>query len=258
MAVKWTKSQERVNRLELRRLYVHENKTIGEIADILNVGQTTVYDRLIRLNVPIDRSKKQKHNNRRSDIVLPNRYSDTLAEFIGILLGDGHLTPTQVTVTLGTKDEYVDFVKDMVSKLFRIQSKYMTAPQNAHIVYFGSTVAVKWLLSMGMVFNKVKQQVDVPSWIFSKKNYMRAAVRGLMDTDGSVYLLRSGVQMSFTNCSKPLLESFRRMLMQLNFCPSKISGHRVYLTKQGDLRRYFQTIGFHNQKHTKRFLQFSG
>lgn len=257
MAKKWTKTQEQEKYRELKCLYIDENKPIGEIARILNLGQTTVYDRLVRLGVPMDRSKKRGFNNQRSDIILPTRYSGILAEFIGILLGDGHLTPTQVTVTLGKKDEYVEYVIRIIHMLFRIYPKHMITPQAGHVIYFGSTFVVRWLLSMGLVFNKVKYQVDLPPWVFSKKSFMKAAVRGLMDTDGSVYSLRSGMQMSFTNRSKPLLISFRRMLLQLNFYPSKISGCRVYLTKQGDLRRYFQVIGFSNKKHINRFLQFN-
>lgn len=104
MARKWTMLEEKTKRAELRKLYVEENRTIGEIAHILGLGESSIYDRLVRLNIPTLRSKKRGFNNRRADVVIPQEYSAELAEFVGVMLGDGHLTPTQVTVTLGKKE----------------------------------------------------------------------------------------------------------------------------------------------------------
>ena len=108
MARRWTEKEEILKRKELIKLYVEDNKSIREIAIILNIAQSSVYDRLLRLRIKPNRSLKPGFNNKRHDISIPNNYSGELSEFIGILLGDGHITPTQVTVTLGTKElEYV-------------------------------------------------------------------------------------------------------------------------------------------------------
>lgn len=256
MARKWTEQEELNKRKELFRLYVKDNKTIGELAKILGIGESTVYDRLIRLKIPTLRSQKPRYNNVRSDIRIPLEYSAELAEFVGLLLGDGHLTPTQVTVSLGKKDEYVPFVIELTKTLFKINPKCIVSPRGDSVVYFGSTKAVRWLISMGLAFNKTKAQVDLPDWIFLRKAFMRGALRGLFDTDGSVYKLKFGTQISFTNKSVPLLYSVRRALLKLGFCPSKVTANKVYLTRRGDLVRFFREIGFKNKKHQKRFLHF--
>lgn len=258
MAKRWTIAEEKAKRAELRKLYVEDNKTIGEIAVVLGIDQTTVYDRLKRLGIPSSPCRKVRYCNRRSDITIPVDHSEAIAEFIGVLLGDGHITPTQVVVTLGTKDRYVEYVVALIRQIFKIEPRVMIRPRGAEIVvYFGSTAAVRWLLKMGLQSNKVKFQVDVPGWIFGKAKYMRAALRGLIDTDGSVYRLKNGgVQMSFTNRSEPLLQSARWMFHELKFHPSRISGPRFYLTKRKDLDRFFHEVGFGNQKHTERFKQF--
>ena len=100
MPAQWGKKEEEKRRKELLRLYVRENKTIREAAHILRIGESTVYDRLVRLGISSQRFKKARYNNVRRDIVIPRRYSSELAELIGVLLGDGHLSSTQVTVTL--------------------------------------------------------------------------------------------------------------------------------------------------------------
>lgn len=256
MARKWTISEENKKRNELVELYVKRNKTISEIARMLNLGESTIYDRLVRLGIQSLRRKKIHYNNIRKDINIPKFYSAELAEFIGILLGDGHLSPTQVTITLGKKDEYADYVAEIMKTIFEAKPKNIILPSGHRLIYLGSTVMVRWLISMGLTFNKVKNQVDIPSWIFSKKRYMRATLRGLFDTDGSVYKLKFGVQISFSNRSKPLIRSARKMLCLLGFRPSKVSGKNIYLTKKENLKKFFNEIGFKNKKHEKRFLNF--
>lgn len=256
MAKKWTLKEEKQKRNELVTLYKKKNKSIGEIAKVLNLGQSTVYDRLLRLGITPVPFKKIKYNNIRRDITIPKVYSPELAELIGILLGDGHITPTQITVTLGKKDEYADYVADLIYKIFKAKPKNTVLKSGHRLIYIGSTAIVRWLMSMGLAQNKIKNQVDVPRWIFQKKNFRRRALRGLFDTDGSVYKLKFGNQISFTNYSKPLIRSVREMLIGLKFHPSKIKSKKLYLTRKDDLRRFYKEIGFKNQKHGKRFLSF--
>lgn len=256
MGKRWIKKEELQKRNELLKFYIKQNKTIGEIAKILKIGESTVYDRLLRLKIPVNRQSKTGFNNIRKDIVIPNKFSEDLAEFIGALLGDGHLTSTQVTITLGKKDEYADYVMGLMNNLFEAKPKKIILKNGHIVIYLGSTRLVRWLVSMGLVFNKVKAQVDIPKWIFTQKNFMKSAIRGLIDTDGSVYKLKFGTQISFTNKSKPLLFSARRILKELDFHPSVVGEKNVYLTQRRDLIRFFKEIGFNNKKHKKRFLEF--
>lgn len=256
MARKWTKLEEKTKKRELIRLYVRENKSIREIGLLLNIADVSVYDRLVRFGIGSLRTKKVHVNNQRSDILIPTRYSPELAEFVGIMLGDGNLTPTQVTVTLGKKDKYADYVAYLMDCLFGIESRILFSKNGDYVVYFGSTKIVRWFLKMGLVFNKVKSQVDVPRWIFSRRHFMRSALRGLFDTDGSVYRLRWGAQISFCNHSRPLIESVRRMLIRLDFHPSHISGFNLYLTRKSDIARFCKEIGFSNKKHIARLKEF--
>lgn len=254
MSKKWNKKEEMLIHRELENLYVKENKTIGEIAQILGLGQSTIYDRLLRLDIKPERSKKKKFNNKRDDIFIPKNYSSSLSEFIGVMLGDGHLTKMQVSVTLGTKeDSYVHYLAKLVKGLFKITPKVIKRDGKYNILYFGSVDVVDWLMSMGLVFNKVKKQVGVPIWIFKDKNFIKGFLKGFFDTDGSVYKLKFGVQLSFTNRSLPLLESVREGLLQLGFKPSRISRFRVYLTRKEDVVGFFEKISPVNKKHLKRY-----
>src|ERR1019366_69525 len=106
-----------------------------------------------------------------------------------------------------------------------------------------------WLLKEGLVNNKVKSQVDIPKWIFKKPEFMQRFLRGFFDTDGSIYKLKFGIQISLSNKSQPMLKSLQRMLFKLGYNPSAVSADRVYLTGIPDVKRFFAEIIPENQKH---------
>ena len=254
MAKRWTKEEEKFFKKELIDLYVIKNLSLKEVATILSINQSAVFQRLKRLRIDITPEKKKHYRNKRIDLVIPKKYSKELAELIGIMLGDGSLTHFQVVVTLGSKEySYAEHVRDLMNTIFNVQAKIAVRSTGYNDVYFGSTEVSLWLQEQGLVFNKVKEQVDVPHWVFKDKAYMKACLRGFFDTDGSLYKLRFGSQISFTNYSTPLLHSLRYMLFELQYNPSRLSSHKVYITKKDDILKFFREIQPKNKKHVERF-----
>lgn len=126
MPKRFSELEQKQQRTELVDLYLKKNKSIKEISTLVGKEQTTVYSRLIKFEIPIQRSLKAGFNNIRSDVFIPTKYSKELAEFIGIMLGDGNISPTQVSVCLGTKeDEYRDYIINLITKLFGAKPKFM-------------------------------------------------------------------------------------------------------------------------------------
>lgn len=254
MARRWTRKEENKYRVELFRLYIKQNKSLREVAEILNISEKTVFQRLSRFSIKTQPHLKEKYLKKRKDIKLPKKYSRDLAEFFGIMLGDGHLSHFQVVVNLGNKESsYANYVSLLIKKIFKIQPKISIRKTGYRDVYFGSTLITSWLLNEGLVHNKVKSQVGVPKWIFTNRDYMKAFLRGFFDTDGSVYKLRCGVQISFTNYSYPILLSLQKMLFKLRYKSSNVSSDKIYLTKIDNIIRFFREIKPKNQKHQKRF-----
>jgi predicted DNA-binding protein YlxM (UPF0122 family) len=74
VARKWTKQEEDQKHSELKELYIHQNKTLREIADILHIAESTVYDRMTRLSILSTPEKKATHAaRRRDDIIIPKK-----------------------------------------------------------------------------------------------------------------------------------------------------------------------------------------
>ena len=214
---------------------------------------------MIRLGIPSAPEKKATYiAKRRTDITIPRKRSPQLAEFFGIMLGDGKLSHYQAVVNLGTKEfEYAEYICDVMRDLFGVRPKIAVRKRNSFKdVYIGSLDLTEWLQKEGLVFNKVLSQVDVPAWIFTKREYIIRFLRGFFDTDGSVYRLRFGIQISLTNKSAPLLASLQKMLRMLGYHPSDMSLYRVYVTRREEVARFFQEVNPANHKHQQRFQNF--
>lgn len=187
------------------------------------------------------------------------------SEFIGIVLGDGGMTKNQITITLHYLDdlEYSKFVVSLIKKLFSINSSNLRSP-NEHVllIRMSRTNLVKFCMTLGLkIGNKVKQQVDMPQWIKDNLNYRIACVRGLVDTDGSVFTHTytskgksySYKKIDFTSRSIPLLTSVSDTLKNLDIKHSVTSYYQVRIEAQRDVKRFFKLIGSHNPKHVKKY-----
>lgn len=248
----YTQAERSIHLRQLQRFYVKEQKTIFEIAKILGISYQTVFGRLQYFKIPSNSRFKQRH-----DVVIPKKYTADLAEFFGIMLGDGHLTHYQVSVTLGTKElAYAQYVVNLIASIFRAKPKIAIRKNGYKDVYMGSVEITKWLREEGLVNNKVFAQVGVPKWIFERQEFMEQFIRGFFDTDGSVYKLRWGLQISLCNRSLPLLKSARDMLLYLGYSASRISIYNLYITKKIDVARFFREINPKNPKHQLRFKNF--
>ncbi len=257
MPARWNRAEEKRHRSQLLHLYVTRNLSLNEVSKRLRVSPGTVYDRLKRLAIPTQPERKSKYLNRRSDIILPKKESATLAEFLGVMLGDGHVSHFQATVHLGTKEApYAQYIRNLFRAVCGVPGRIAIRNGDYRDVYIGSTMFTRWLRQQGLVANKVNNQVNVPNWILRRPTFIKPFLRGMFDTDGGIYLLRNGIQIAFTNRSLPLLRSLHTMLCSLGYTPSKVSGWKIYLTRRKDIERFFYEIRPQNPKHVRRFRQF--
>lgn len=254
----WTKLEEKKNKEVLVDLYIKQNKTINEIGNILNLSYKTVFKRMKKLGIRSTPNLKTTYPRNPKEINFSRKYSNIMAEFFGVMLGDGHLSHFQVQINLGNKDkQYVEYLVNLIERIFGIKPKISLRKTGYIDIYFGSVIATKWLVDEGLVYNKVKSQVDMPEWIFSKKSYMRSFLRGFFDTDGSIYKLKFGLQLSFTNNSKKLLNSLHKVVYKLEYKPSKVCNNRFYITNKFEINRFFKEVSPKNPKHLFRFKRFN-
>ena len=194
--------------------------------------------------------------------------SEKLAEFVGIVLGDGGISRLQLVITLHRFDDfaYSQFVRKLVYDLFGVRPGIHRDRQFlADDIVVSRIALVKFCVEkLGLkVGNKVRQQVDVPDWIKCEKEYLIACVRGLVDTDGCIFNHRYKVKskeytykkLSFTSQSLPLRLSVYDCFSQLGLHPRLAQDRDVRLDSKTSMQRYFEIVGSHNPKHLKRYSQ---
>jgi hypothetical protein len=189
-----------------------------------------------------------------------------LAEFVGIVLGDGGITDSQLSITLNSIDDlaYSKFVGTLCERLFKVTpSVYIRSTQNTLIIMISRVALIRFLTGkLGLVTgNKVKHQVAIPDWIMAKKSYQVACLRGLVDTDGSIFTHRYSVngkqyaykKLSFTSASTPLRNDVHKILGKLGMRPRFAGVFDVRLDSKADMHTYFKVVSSSNPKHLKRY-----
>lgn len=197
------------------------------------------------------------------------KLSEKLAEFFGIMLGDGSMSKLQINITLNSVADanYINVVINLCNKLFGVRPKDRKRKrQNARVIYYDGINLVKYLIKFGLIpGNKVKNQVGVPKWILNNSKYKTACLRGLMDTDGGVFTHRYKVndkpyayrKICFTNRSLPLLHFVYQTLMELGFNPKlvdKVENKKVWLYNTHEVDRYLSLVKSSNERLSKHTL----
>jgi len=182
-----------------------------------------------------------------------------LAELIGIILGDGSFYINngqyQFDIAFNSTENHIFFVRKLLENSTKayIYEKSERKKLCKHL-RICQKPAVLELLSKTTkkAGDKITNQVTIPKWILKNKKFLKACVRGLIDTDGSVYRLKPHwpnlFQISFKNNNKVLLRDTREAFVKLGYNPSKVFGNRFVLTRQQEIIKYFKDIGTHNPK----------
>jgi len=144
-------------------------------------------------NVPEDKKiRLVEINNKTVRIILPP-LSESLAEFIGALAGDGHMNvlTNEVSISMhkDLDENYSLYLVNLYQKLFNIKARrYFQSRYNKVKCYVYSKELVEFLSSdYSIPTGKKKGRLHIPHKIKKKRALLRAYLRGLYDTDGTFH-----------------------------------------------------------------------
>ena len=196
--------------------------------------------------------------------------SPQLAEFVGIMIGDGTVGKYQISIALDmiTDKIYADFVASLVEDLFHIRPGVYLREKQGRIVIAVSSVALsEYLQGLGLLAgNKLRYGVTLPGWVRNNPEFSKACLRGLFDTDGSVYQethrLRNAIysypRLSLVSYSKPLRDAAYDELNRFGISALIRNDRDVKIERFTDIKRYFTVIGTSNGKHLARWHAYGG
>lgn len=206
-------------------------------------------------------SLKYPRKSNRKKVTLPN-HSKKLAEFLGIMMGDGGINNLwQATITLNAVADakYALYVVGLCKKLFGILPAVRRRKETKTLVIsLASTSVVDFLVSQGLPRgNKIKNGLKIPGWIIEKKSYQLACLRGLVDTDGCLYIhkhkvggkLYKNIGFSFSSHSSELV-SFMMSTLEKFGIIAYITGRgtEVCIYQKDCIAKYLKIFGTSNDR----------
>lgn len=137
-------------------------------------------------------------------LALPTQASKKLAEFFGIIAGDGWVSfnSKQVkNVVAISGDEKVDipylkgYVTPLIKELFNLKVPIHHKPDKCEI-YFSSKGVLNFLRKQDY-YKHNHEPLKIPNWILEDGLYFQYFIKGLADTDFSFYFIRRKTKRSF-------------------------------------------------------------
>ncbi len=183
---------------------------------------------------------------------------DLRAYVTGLAIGDGNLSnpndrATRLRISCGTK--YPLLIKRIVNslKLLLPQNKVSTIkkPGNCVDVYAYSNHLENLLGWKAKEGSKFKQDVSTPKWIYGSKKYKVQYLKGLIETDGSVYHDRGYPMIMITTIIKGLSEEIKNIIDSLGF-----QSHLYEIDGRKNKYNYHKQIEYHIRlsKNVQEFL----
>lgn len=184
---------------------------------------------------------------------------EDLAEIFGILNGDGHVSEdSEICVVISSLEkEYFRHMKKLFEKTFGLEFKRYQQTTRLKLRTYSKNLAKILNKNFGLPRGNKLKKLKIPRIVFNKKEWLRAYIRGLFDTDGSVYIRRKkDIVVEIISANPEYLKEIKNALNSLGFICG-ISGKNLYIYRKRMVSKFFKEIKPSNSKHLKKFESYS-
>ena len=194
---------------------------------------------------------------------------EKLSELIGIIIGDGNLSNVQKHYRIGfTGDpindkEYFDYVKVLIKDVWNKDARIFLGGLGLRIVINSKPAFIEVTQKYGLPIGEGKcHKVTIPEVIEKDWTLARHAIRGIVDTDGSIFVANKPgcpnyPSIEITTTSIKLAEQLRKILLSRQFrvaniwcdrsrTPNSLPSYKVPLNGKENVRKWLDEIGFSN------------
>ncbi|MBU2639714.1 MAG: hypothetical protein KKG75_03335 [Nanoarchaeota archaeon] len=225
---------------------------------------------------------KLSHYDKQRNLHLPKQPSEELAEFIGILAGDGYVSfNTNRNVISISGDSRYDYdylnkhIKNLIKKLFNLDTRANKRKRAKYAeIYITSKGLINFLKYVGYYKHKSKN-IKIPRWITNNNDFMIPFIQGVADTDFSLMLYKNRKiypiypKIGLTSVSKELVHIIGSWLNKKGFLVyirkdkhfdkrTNNTGIEFRLTLSGrkNLEMWMDFIGFRNNRHLNKYKEY--
>ena len=191
-----------------------------------------------------------------------------LAEFIGIMLGDGNLYCNnkgqyviRITGDLNKDKKYhEDFISNLFYGLFNKEMRVQIYPDRRVLCCYSKHIFDQ-LISFGLKHgNKLENNVGISDWIFDDDKYVMACLRGLIDTDGSVFpkstnkeFFQIEISCAIPNLRESISQAFQKLDIKSSNWSEGSNTPNCGIYKKEEIFKYCRLIGFNNPTKGNKF-----
>lgn len=199
---------------------------------------------------------------------------ERLAEFMGVMLGDGSIgiysckfgnkikIHRVIKVTLDSRNEkYVSYIFNLMKEVLNAKPtlRYKKNENAVDISVFRKEKLDYLLNEIGLVLSPKMNSMKIPEK-FLKGKLALSVLRGLFDTDGSVTIYNNnGIiypRLEIRICPSPCQEQVIKILQENNFrfkVQKLERGHiKIRISGKDELKKWFEKIGTSNEAYLTR------
>jgi len=201
-----------------------------------------------------------------------------LAELVGALIGDGFIYNNFNKYRIGftgnqiNDKDYYKFLQNLILKVWNKEAKIKERWRGLRIV-INSKEAVSFLINeLKLPFGEGKcEKVSIPNIILNDWNLAKYTIRGIVDTDGSVFVAKKpGIDkypsIEITTVSSKLALQLKNVLEKQGFRVAKIwayqpkrknrrIAYKVPLNGKKNIIKWINEIGFSNPYKLNRAIE---
>ena len=186
---------------------------------------------------------------------------ENLAEIIGVLNGDGHISKNQKEIcVVGNKNEkdYALYLQNLFTSKLKVDFNHIFFDSSRFKLKGYSVDLSRFLVKeYGLPSGNKLGKLHIPPQILTKNELLISYLRGLYDTDGTIYIRRKkDYVIEISSADKNYLIEIKSALERLGFNISLLKNH-VAIYKKHEIKKFFELIRPSNSKHLKRFENYS-
>ena len=206
------------------------------------------------------------------------KITEGMAELIGALIGDGYIYRANRKYQIGfvgspkTDRGYFEKLQKLIFSEWKKKAKIKFRERGIRIVIDSKEIANFLIDELKIPHGEGKcEKVKIPDEIAKDWRLVRNTIRGIADTDGSIFVARKPriekyPSIEITTVSRSLAEQLREILIKKGFKVAKIwsyksktskrTAYKVPLNGKKNLKKWIKEVGFSNPYKLKRAKEY--